>query len=52
MKNINILKPNKDNFRTYLFIGITLVFLGVFDVFLRSFFMVNCLSFLPNLLNL
>ena len=51
MKNINILKPNKDNFRTYLFIGITLVFLGVFDVFLRSFFMVNFLSFLPNLLN-
>ncbi len=51
MKNINILKPNKDNFKTYLFIGITLVFLGVFDVFLRSFFMVNFLSFLPNLLN-
>ena len=51
MKNINILKPNKDNFKTYLFIGITLVFLGIFDVFLRSFFMVNFLSFLPNLLN-
>ena len=51
MRNINILKPNKDNFKTYLYIGITLIFLGVFDVFLRSFFMVNFLSFLPNLLN-
>ncbi len=52
MNNINILKPNRDNFKTYLYIGSTLIFLGIFDVFLRSFFNLNFVSFLPNIINL
>ena len=51
MNNINILKPNRDNFKTYLYIGSSLVFLGIFDVFLRSFFNVNFASFLPGIIN-
>ncbi len=51
MKNINILKPNRDNFKTYLYIGSTLIFLGIFDVTLRSFFNLNFLTFLPNIIN-
>ena len=52
MNNINILKPNRDNFKTYLYIGSTLIFLGIFDVFLRSFFNINFASFLPDIINL
>tara|TARA_B100000029_G_scaffold383507_1_gene378938 strand:+ start:1208 stop:2482 length:1275 start_codon:yes stop_codon:yes gene_type:complete len=51
MKNINILKPNRDNFKTYLYIGSTLIFLCIFDVTLRSFFNLNFLTFLPNIIN-
>ena len=52
MNNINFLKPNRYNFKTYLYIGSTLIFLGIFDVFLRSFFSLNFTSFLPNFINL
>jgi general L-amino acid transport system permease protein len=51
MNNINILKPNRENFKTFLYIGSTLVFLGIFDVFLRSFFNLNFVSFLPGIIN-
>ncbi len=51
MKNINILKPNRNNFKTYLYIGSTLIFFGIFDVFLRSFFNLNFASFLPSIFN-
>ncbi len=52
MNNINFLKPNRYNFKTYLYIGSTLIILGIFDVFLRSFFSLNFTSFLPNFINL
>ena len=52
MNNINILKPNRDNFKTYLYIGFALIFMGIFDVFSRSFFSLNFTSFLPNFINL
>ena len=51
MNNINILKPNRENFKTFLYIGSTLVFLGIFDVFLRSFFNLNFVTFLPGIIN-
>ena len=52
MININILKPTSSNFQTYLYIGSALIFIGSFDVFLRSFFNINYLTFLPDSLNL
>ena len=52
MNNINILKPNRDNFQTYLYVGSGLIFLSIFDVILRSFFNLNFLTFLPGILNL
>ena len=38
MSKINFLKPDKENLSTYLYSGLFLVFIGVFDVFLNSFF--------------
>ena len=52
MNKINILKPNKINFQSYLYIGSTLIFLSIFDVILRSFFKLNLVSFLPNIISL
>jgi len=47
MKNINFLKPNKDNLYTYLYLGIFLFLISIFDVILNSFFNINFTSFLP-----
>ena len=47
MININLIKPSKDNLKLNLIIGLSLVFLSLFDVFLYSFFEVNLTSFLP-----
>ena len=52
MNNINILKPRRDNFQTYLYVGSGLIFVSIFDVILRSFFNLNFLTFLPGILNL
>ncbi len=52
MDNINILKPTKDNFQTYLYVGSTLILISIFDVILRSFFNLNFSTFLPGILNL
>ena len=34
MININLIKPSKDNLKLNLIIGLSLVFLSLFDVFL------------------
>ncbi len=47
MNNLNILKPKRDNFQTYLIIGLSLVSISILDVFTRSFFSINFTSFLP-----
>ena len=47
MNNINFLSPNKDNLYRYLYLGIFLFFISIFDVFLNSFFNINLTSFLP-----
>ena len=52
MNNINVLKPTRENFQTYLYIGSGLIFVSIFDVILRSFFSLNFSSFLPGILNL
>ena len=51
MININILKPTSSNFQTYLYIGSSLIFISIFDVFLRSFFNINFSTSLPGILN-
>jgi len=51
MKNINILKPTSANFQTYLYVGSGLILIGIFDVFLRSFFNLNFSTALPDILN-
>ncbi len=43
-----IAKPTKENIKTYLPIGATLVFLSLLDVFINSFFSHNLLGFLPS----
>ncbi len=52
MNNINVLKPRRENFQTYLYVGSGLIFVSIFDVILRSFFSFNFSSFLPGILNL
>jgi len=47
MNNINFLSPNKDNLYRYIYAGIFLFFISIFDVFLNSFFNINLTSFLP-----
>ena len=43
-----IAKPSKENIKTYLPIGTTLVFLSFLDVFINAFFSYNLLGFFPN----
>ncbi len=47
MNNLNFLKPKRDNFQTYLIVGLSLVSISILDVFTRSFFSINFTSFLP-----
>ena len=47
MININYLNPSKNKLRLNLIIGLSLVFLSLFDVFLYSFFDINITFFLP-----
>ena len=43
----NILKADENNFKTYLSIGLLLIFISLLDVFLNSFFKINITSSLP-----
>ena len=47
MNNINFLKPDKSNLNLFLTLGLSLVFISIFDVFLSSFFKINATGFLP-----
>ena len=47
MKNFNFINPTKENLIPNLYIGVLLVAISFFDVFLNSFFKVNLISFLP-----
>ena len=51
MIKINILKPTSANFQTYLYVGSSFIFISIFDVILRSFFNLNFLTFLPDIIN-
>ena len=43
-----ISKPSKENIKSYLPIGITIVFLSLLDVFVNAFFNYNLLGFFPS----
>ena len=43
-----ISKPSKDNIKSYLPTGITLVFLSLLDVFVNAFFNYDLLGFFPS----
>ena len=47
MNKLNFLQPDKNNLETYLYTGIFLFFVSIFDVSLNSFFNINLTSFLP-----
>ena len=47
MNKINFLKPDKSNLNLFLILGLSLVFISIFDVFLSSFFKINATGFLP-----
>ena len=46
-----ITKPSKENFKTYVPIGLTLVAFSVLDVFVNAFFNFNLIGFLPTKLS-
>jgi general L-amino acid transport system permease protein len=43
-----IRKPSKDNIKTYLPAGLSLVFLSFLDVFINAFLNINLMAFLPS----
>ena len=47
MNKINLLSSSKENLQKYLYSGIFLFFISIFDVFVNSFFSLNLTSFLP-----
>ena len=51
MNNINFLKPDKSNLNLFLILGVSLIFISIFDVFLSSFFKINATGFLPTSLS-
>ena len=51
MNKLNFLKPDKENLHTYLYIGSSLFFISILDVFLGAFFQINITSFLPEFLS-
>ena len=46
-----IAKPSKENVKTYVPIGLSLVFFSFFDVFANAFFNYNLMAFLPSQLS-
>ncbi len=46
-----IVKPSKESIKTYVPIGLSLVFLSFFDVFVNAFFNFNLMEFLPTQLS-
>ena len=45
---MNITKPSKENIKSYLPAGITLISLSVLDVFINAFFNYNLFGFFPS----
>ena len=48
---MNILKPSKQNIKTYLPAGILLILLSFLDVTMNSFFQINLVAFFPGIIS-
>ena len=48
MNKLTFLKPDRSNIQLILIIGLFLITISIFDVFLNSFFKINLISFLPS----
>ena len=48
---MNILKPSKQNIKTYLPAGIILILLSFLDVTMNSFFQINIVAFFPGIIS-
>ena len=48
MNKLTFLKPDRSNIQLVLIIGLFLITISIFDVFLNSFFKINLISFLPS----
>ena len=51
MEKINILKPDKNNLKFYVSIGILFLTISFLDVFFNSVFEVNITSFFPDIIS-
>ena len=51
MNKFTILKHDRSNIYSVLIIGITLISLGILDVFLNTFFKLNLFGFFPKLIS-
>jgi len=51
MSKMKFLNPDRQNLKTYLYLGSFLFFIAVFDVFLSSFLKTNITSFLPDFIS-
>jgi general L-amino acid transport system permease protein len=49
--NLKILKPNKENLQTYLALGLTLLIIGLIDIFANTFLDFNITGFFPNIIS-
>ena len=49
--NLNILKPNKENFFTYLVLGLSLLSIGFIDIFSNTFLNINITGFFPSIIS-
>ena len=49
--NLKILKPNKENLQTYLVLGVTLLTIGLIDIFANTFLDFNITGFFPNMIS-
>ena len=48
MNKLTFLKSDRSNIQLVLIIGLFLITISIFDVFLNSFFKINLISFLPS----
>jgi len=49
--NLNLIKPNKENFYTYIVLGITLLSIGFIDIFSNTFLNFNITGFFPKIIS-
>ena len=51
MNNLNILKPNKENLKTFILLGSFFIILSFLDILVSTFLKINITGFLPSSIN-